>query len=381
MDLQRKLESTEQSHSELDDMHEALNDKQQEFKTKLRRKDNHIQMLKAKNEEMGKLEAELNGKLKTMQKRSKENEQLQSQLGKRENQLAMKTIEADKAMSVIDKKSAEINKLNREMRQLKSGGGEDVAIYEMREEMEKLENQNKGHVRELKQLRRLAKEQAKNPFVGAGPPSVEVEEEQEEAIKAASKKLLEMEGEVAKIRRIVKEGEKYRSWLKNFRKFGAEGKLGDLDDLELGLGDEEDEKEAEVEVLPHVSMPSPRSSMKKPRYSGGGVEVKKPQLQRRISFNETNMTEVATILDDGTVRLSEQKYSAISTPTRPASKKLLFTAERDGGDNSDSDNDAQEEKGGGGGVAAPSPPTNESIQVHKARVRALIFGGKRKNKR
>ena len=115
-----------------------MNDKTSEFKTIVRQKENHISMLKSKNQELEKDSKDLAARIMDMRVKERENEQLKAQLSKRENQLAMKTIEADKYVSLCDKKNAEINKLNRELRQLKTGGGDDVAVYHLKEEGEKV---------------------------------------------------------------------------------------------------------------------------------------------------------------------------------------------------------------------------------------------------
>ena len=140
---------------------------------KLRMKEHAVDVLQVKIEG---LEGEIKRKDERMQEmRVKERmyEEVEGKMRKREEMLRAKSAECEKIRGIVDKKDVEIGRLKKDVRILsekpESPGGR---FLKLKNDKERLEGENKGHVRELKILRSIArgkvKEVAKEGGGGTG---------------------------------------------------------------------------------------------------------------------------------------------------------------------------------------------------------------------
>jgi hypothetical protein len=225
---------------------------------------------------------------------------------------------------------------------------------QLRSDNDKLSGENKGHVRELKMLRSIAQERVKH-----------VTDEGGGALKNAAEKLREMEEEIGKVKKMVQEGEKLKIFLVNSRK-------------EELVKEQERAQRASAPATPVVRRgsilrtPSPI----KPAGAPGSAHPPSPISARRVSFSESGPA-VGVINEDGSLNLPPP--TAVATPTRFAAGKkgtmfAQYDIEDDGGStedefgSSDDDDDDKDESS-----RVPAPP-GENAEMHKKRVRELLFG-------
>ena len=368
----KMLRKSDSFAQDLERLHDELGNEKEELLVQVKMKDNAMEVLKAKNNELELEKVQLNNMIVQMRSHEKEYEVLKATLSKRDQQLANKMREGNKMMAKLDRKDAEIARLSRQLGILRnngSGGGQggtsggldesNKRILEMNEKVNKLEIQNKGHVRELKLLRGIAKERVNAAKILA--------DESDSVISSASKKLRDMEEEMRKIKMVVNEGEKFGAFLKGLKPEVAIGAV-------VGNG----ESCARPRV-PSILKGSPASS---PSFAPGVEGSASGSADRRVSFS-SNLSSVSMIDAGG----GSVKGGAISTPTKPRQKVGATFADyrmNEGEESSEEEEDSDSVRydrndGGDTGGASdvkPMPPTKESVVEHKRRVRALLFGNR-----
>jgi hypothetical protein len=331
--------SYEEAHSNLEEM-----------SVQLRMKEHVVDVLQAK---MSELERELDkrdARIQEMRVKERMYEELDGKYRKREEMLRQRTLECEKVRGMLDKKDVEIGELRKDLKELSATPNSPGSqLTKLKDENMKLEGANKGHIRELKMLRSIAKSKVS-----------EVAKEGGGALQSAVSKLKEMEEEMEKVRRMVQEGEKLKIFLENVEKEKKRDEEEEEREMERRKEGKQKEKEKEKDLLPVdvatppfrrgsiLRTPSPVSSPKS-YFSTAG---------RRVSWSSSGPQQ-ALIKDDGTLDIpAEQrvKQTAVKTPTR------FFEEVEDG-----SEEEIEE------GELTPKPPA-ETEEEHKKRVRELMFG-------
>ena len=184
----------------------------EEMSVQLRMKEHVVDVLQAKKSELEREVERRGGRIQEMRVKERMYEELETKFKKREEMLKQRTSECDKVRGLLDKKDMEIGKLKKDLRMLSATpSSPGNQFLKLKNDKERLEGENKGHVRELKMLRSIAKGRVS-----------EVAKEGSGALQSAVSKLKEMEEEMEKVKRMVQEGEKLKIFLENVEKENRE---------------------------------------------------------------------------------------------------------------------------------------------------------------